>query len=55
MNRLEKSEKMTQNTGKLIMLFFSDSQISGVLFVKMDTVFSYKNKNLKNTGKMEKK
>ena len=37
------------------MLFFSDSQISGVLFVKMDKVFSYKNKKFKKYWKNGKK
>ena len=37
------------------MLFFSDIQMSCILFVKMDKVFSYKNKKIKKYWKMEKK
>ena len=52
LNRLEKSGKITQNTGKLREF---QTNIICVLFAKMDQVFSLKNKTLKkNTGKMEK-
>ena len=65
MNRLEKSGKITQNTGKqgisdkyyLIFLYiiFSDIEIKCVLFAKMYQVFSKENKTLKKYWKIWKK
>ena len=64
MNRLEKSGKITQNTGKLrefhTFVICSDIKMNCVLFAKMDQVFRLKNETLKkyfkkmetNTGKV---
>ena len=53
LNRLEKSGKITQNTGKLrefeinIIDILSDIKMNCVLFVKMDQVFSLKKLSIK--------
>ena len=60
MNRLEKSGKITQNTGKLrefeinIIDISSDIKMNFVLFAKMDQVFSLKKLSIKKYWKMAK-
>ena len=61
LNRLEKSGKITQNTGKLrefqtniICYFLVIFKLTVYYFAKMHQVFSLKNKLLKNTGKWKK-
>ena len=61
-NRLEKSGKITQNTGKLrefeiniIWYFYILFLVNCVFFAKMDQVFSKENKTLKKYWKIGKK
>ena len=61
MNRLEKSEKITQNTGKVgefltnVIYVYIEVILNCVLFAQMDQVFSLEKNVKKYTGKMEKK
>ena len=51
LNRLEKSGKITQNTGKIrifqinVICYFTDIYMNCVLFGEMDKVFSLQKKN----------